>query len=175
MDQPAEKPDENTLDFSQGSSTYEMARRDPDRKRYRWFMLGLLGLAIVMAGIGYWLKDRWKNEGLGEWVQFGSNAVFYTYPVTEPEARAFGEYLKRIEFFDPNERTHIQLSRDGERQVVTVFVYGNDRKDAKMREFLVSFRATMEREFFQGKPVVLQIADPQLTRFGTAHIIEVIE
>jgi hypothetical protein len=175
MDQPAETPDDDALDFSNRSAAYELARRDPDRKRFRWFMLGLLGLAIVMAVIGYWLKDRWKNEGLGEWVQFGDSAVFYTYPVTEPEARAFGEYLKRVGFFDPHEKRHIQLGRDGERHVVTVFVWDKDRKGPKLREFMVAFRATLAQEFFKEKPVVLQIADPQLTGFGTAYVIEVIE
>lgn len=175
MDPQAERSDESELDFSKGSSAFELARRDPDRKKYRWFMLGLGVLVIIMAGVGYWLKDRWKNEGLGEWVQFGGNAVFYTYPVTEPEARAFGQYLKDIEFFDPHSKTHIQLGREGDRHVVTIFMWERDRKDPKMLEFCKDFKETLARDVFPGKPFVLQIADPQLTRFGTAYVVQVIE
>jgi hypothetical protein len=146
----------------QGNIYAEHVRRG-GQKASGWAAVGIAvvgGLLTVGAIFAYTI---FIEEGMGKRLTFGaSEEVYYTSGVTEEEARRLGSVLQTEGYFDGRGAKTVQVSRDGERYIVSFVLQPGAWNKPEVLHVFGQIRPQLSHKVFGGKPVELRLCDENM-------------
>lgn len=120
------------------------------------FIIGLLVTVVSIASIA----SRGCNP-YGTKLEFNGGELYYTKNITETEAKKFGEYLVKEEFFDGQEIS-VQLDKSGSTYQFRMVVKPELQNDESSAEQVKLFGSQMSADFFKGAPLEVHLCDDTL-------------
>lgn len=108
---------------------------------------GSVAVVIIVAIIYFQMNDHGKK------IDYNGSDIFYTENVTEPEARALGDYFKEAGWFKSGSEKSIKLEKEDGRYQVKFVVSESNSDDKKTVTLFKDIGKEISKDIFQGKPV----------------------
>lgn len=115
------------------------------------YLLGLTFLLLISSCTNY-----------GKKLEYGKSEVYYTTNVTEDLAKKLGDYLEKVQFFQPGRKISVQLDKAEDTflfRMVTKKEYIDDPKFIQNGKTSIT---EFSQNVFDSKPVVIHFCDDHL-------------
>jgi len=147
-------------------SAFEDHQRTGGKRASSWKAVGVgsIGFAatigvILAVVLGFHSLTAPPTVDLGQ-----EHEVYYTGGATELEARALGNTLTEMGFFDANTPATIGLRVDGQGYAVLFTVQSSTFEDTDAKAFLRELAGTLSKQIFHDRPVEVWIVSPDDSR-----------
>ena len=97
----------------------------------------------------------------GTKLEFNGGELYYTKNVTETEAKKFGEFLLKEEFFDGREKS-VQLDKSGSTYQFRMVIKPELQNDESYAEKVKLFASELSANFFNNTPIEIHLCDENL-------------
>jgi len=121
------------------------------------FFMFLVSIVVILTVI----EIASEMEAMGERLTFNGGEVYYKEPVTEQQARGFGELLVQDGYFDGRAKTVLLGKRGGRYQLRMVIVKGFEH-DSMLVQFARKLGAELSEKILNGEPVDVHLCDEYL-------------
>ncbi len=135
-----------------------VARQGQLHSGWRAAGVGLVGCAIVIAGIFAWVLLAPEDK-----VTFGAaEEVYFEDGATEAEARKVGEALKKAGYFDNSGAATVTLARSGDRYTLSFVVQDGAWDKGEVVAMIRALGEVVSKEALGGKPAGVRMCDSAL-------------
>lgn len=115
------------------------------------FLLSLAFLLLIISCNNY-----------GKKLKYGNSEVYYTTNVTEDLAKKLGDYLEKVQFFQPGRRISVQLDKAADTFLFRMVVKKEFVNDPKYIESGKTSITEFSQNVFDSKPVIVHFCDDHL-------------